>query len=79
MLFIYFSHEDSNDSMLEPAKLRTRDSRDNTSQESQIPELPVSNSRTTETQAVETTESKVILFFYVVLLRILLLIIKSGL
>ncbi|XP_032940683.1 transcription factor TFIIIB component B'' homolog isoform X2 [Catharus ustulatus] len=52
------SHEDSNDIMIEPAKLRTRDSRDNTSQESQIPELPVSNIRTKETQAVETTESK---------------------
>lgn len=74
--FIYFSHEDSDDIMIEPAKLRTRDSRDNTSQESQIPELPVSNIRMKETQALETTESKVVVFFYVVLLRILLLIIK---
>uniref|UniRef100_U3KCT1 Uncharacterized protein n=1 Tax=Ficedula albicollis TaxID=59894 RepID=U3KCT1_FICAL len=44
--------------MLEPANLRTGDIRDNTSQESQIPELPVSDIRTKETQAVETTESK---------------------
>uniref|UniRef100_A0A8D2P628 Transcription factor TFIIIB component B'' Myb domain-containing protein n=1 Tax=Zosterops lateralis melanops TaxID=1220523 RepID=A0A8D2P628_ZOSLA len=42
----------------EPAKLRTRDIRDDISQESQIPELPVSNIRGKETQSVETTESK---------------------
>ncbi|XP_062368787.1 transcription factor TFIIIB component B'' homolog [Cinclus cinclus] len=54
------SLEDSSDVILgvEPANLRTRDIRDNTSQESQIPELPVSNIRTKETQAVGTTESK---------------------
>ncbi|XP_066037613.1 transcription factor TFIIIB component B'' homolog isoform X2 [Chamaea fasciata] len=54
------SLEDSNDVILEeePAKLRTRDTRDDTSQESQIPELPVSNIKSKETQSVETTESK---------------------
>ncbi|XP_056370760.1 transcription factor TFIIIB component B'' homolog [Oenanthe melanoleuca] len=52
------SLEDSNDVILEPAKLRTGDIRDNTSRESQIPELPVSDNRTKETQALETTESK---------------------
>ncbi|KAI1239824.1 hypothetical protein IHE44_0011259 [Lamprotornis superbus] len=54
------SLEDGNGVILEvePAKLRTRDIRDNASQESHIPELPVSNIRTKETQAVETTESK---------------------
>ncbi|XP_039945858.1 transcription factor TFIIIB component B'' homolog isoform X2 [Hirundo rustica] len=54
------SLEDSNDVILEAgaAILRTRDIRDDTSQESQIPELPVSNIRSKETQSVETTESK---------------------
>ncbi|XP_041342308.1 transcription factor TFIIIB component B'' homolog isoform X2 [Pyrgilauda ruficollis] len=54
------SLEDSNDVILEaePAKLRTRDIRDNASQESQIPELPVSNIRSKESGCVETTESK---------------------
>ncbi|XP_059692728.1 transcription factor TFIIIB component B'' homolog isoform X2 [Haemorhous mexicanus] len=54
------SLEDSNDVILEsePAKLRTRDIRDDASQESQIPELPVSNIRSKETECVETTESK---------------------
>ncbi|XP_063277862.1 transcription factor TFIIIB component B'' homolog isoform X2 [Prinia subflava] len=54
------SLEDSNDVILEaePAKLRTRDIRDDTSQESQIPQIPVSNIRSKETQSVETTESK---------------------
>lgn len=79
--FIYFSLEGSSDIIVEaePAKLRTRDIRDDISQESQIPELPVSNIRSKETQSVETTESKVLLFFYVVLLKILPFIIKSGL
>ncbi|KAM4879502.1 LOW QUALITY PROTEIN: transcription factor TFIIIB component B'' homolog [Sylvia borin] len=54
------SLEDSNDVLLEaePAKLRTRDIRDDTSQESQIPELPVSNIKSKETQSIETIESK---------------------
>lgn len=79
--FIYFSLEDSNVVILEaePAKLRTRDTRDGASEESQIPELPVSNIRSKETECVETTESKVLLFFYLVHLKILPLIIKSGL
>lgn len=79
--FVYFSLEDSNNVILEaePAKLRTRDIRDDASQESQIPELPVPNIRSKETLSVETTESKVLLFFYVSLLNILPLIIKSSL
>lgn len=79
--FIYFSLEDSNDVTLEAesAKLRTRDTRDDTSQESQSPELPVENIRSKERQSVETTEAKVLLFFNLVLLKILPLIIKSGL
>ncbi|XP_023800072.1 transcription factor TFIIIB component B'' homolog [Cyanistes caeruleus] len=53
------SLEDSNDILeAEPAKLRSRDIRDDTSQESQIPELPVSNIRSKETQSAETTGSK---------------------
>ncbi|XP_030824175.1 transcription factor TFIIIB component B'' homolog isoform X2 [Camarhynchus parvulus] len=54
------SLEDSNDVILEaePAKLRTRDIRDRASEESQIPELSVSNIRSKETECVETTESK---------------------
>ncbi|RLV99986.1 hypothetical protein DV515_00009251 [Chloebia gouldiae] len=53
------SLEDSNDAPeAEPAKLRSGDIRDDTSQESQIPELPVSNIRSKETECVETTESK---------------------
>ncbi|XP_074389032.1 transcription factor TFIIIB component B'' homolog isoform X2 [Zonotrichia albicollis] len=54
------SLEDSNDVILEaePAKLRARDIRDGASEESQIPELPVSNIRSKETEYVETTESK---------------------
>ncbi|KAL9822482.1 transcription factor TFIIIB component B'' homolog isoform 3-T3 [Geothlypis trichas] len=54
------SLEDSNDVILEaePAKLRTRDTRDGASEESQIPELPVSNIRNKETECVEATESK---------------------
>ncbi|CAN8220006.1 unnamed protein product [Coccothraustes coccothraustes] len=54
------SLEDSNDVILEsePAELRTRDIRDGASQESQIPELPVSNIRSKETECVETTDSK---------------------
>ncbi|XP_066195828.1 transcription factor TFIIIB component B'' homolog [Sylvia atricapilla] len=54
------SLEDSNDVLLEaePAKLRTRDPGDDTSQESQIPELPVSNIKSKETQSIETIESK---------------------
>ncbi|XP_053824916.1 transcription factor TFIIIB component B'' homolog isoform X1 [Vidua chalybeata] len=54
------SLEDSNDVTLEaePAKLRSRDIKDDTSQESQIPELPVSNIRSKERECVETTESK---------------------
>lgn len=67
--FIYFSLEVSNDVILEaePAELRTRDIRDDTSQESPIPELPVSNIRSKETQSVETTETKVLLLFYILL------------
>ncbi|XP_037979389.1 transcription factor TFIIIB component B'' homolog isoform X2 [Motacilla alba alba] len=54
------SVEDSNDVILEaePAKLRTRDIGDGSSQESQIPESPVSNIRSKETECVESTESK---------------------
>ncbi|XP_015509120.1 transcription factor TFIIIB component B'' homolog isoform X3 [Parus major] len=54
------SLEDSNNVILEaePAKLISRDIRDDTSQESQIPELPVSNIRSKETQSAETTGSK---------------------
>ncbi|XP_039422673.1 transcription factor TFIIIB component B'' homolog isoform X2 [Corvus cornix cornix] len=54
------SLEDSNDVTLEAesAKLRTRDIRDDTSQESQSPELPVANIRSKEVQSVETTETK---------------------
>lgn len=79
--FVYFSLEDSNNVIpeAEPAKLRTRDIRDDASQESQIPELPVPSIRSRETLSVETTESKVLLFFYVSLLNILPLIIKSSL
>jgi len=59
--FIYFSFEDSNDVILEmkSAKLRTLDIRDDTSQESQISELPVSKIRSKERQSEETRESKV--------------------
>ncbi|XP_068032094.1 transcription factor TFIIIB component B'' homolog [Anomalospiza imberbis] len=54
------SLEDSNDVALEaqPAKLSSRDTRDDTSQESQITELPVSNTRSKERECVETAESK---------------------
>nr|XP_054507533.1 transcription factor TFIIIB component B'' homolog isoform X5 [Agelaius phoeniceus] len=54
------SLEDSNDVILEaePAKLRNRDIRDGASEESQIPELPISNIRSKETECVEITESK---------------------
>ncbi|XP_063037069.1 transcription factor TFIIIB component B'' homolog isoform X2 [Melospiza melodia melodia] len=54
------SLEDSHDVILEsePAKLRARNIRDGASEESQIPELPVSNIRSKETECVETTESK---------------------
>ncbi|XP_030092873.1 transcription factor TFIIIB component B'' homolog isoform X2 [Serinus canaria] len=54
------SLEESSDVLLEsePDKLRTRDIRDGASQESQIPELPVSNIRRKEAECIETTESK---------------------
>ncbi|XP_075303413.1 transcription factor TFIIIB component B'' homolog isoform X4 [Opisthocomus hoazin] len=54
------SFEDSNDVILEmkSAKLRTLDIRDDTSQESQISELPVSKIRSKERQSEETRESK---------------------
>ncbi|XP_054373873.1 transcription factor TFIIIB component B'' homolog isoform X2 [Molothrus ater] len=54
------SLEDSNDVILEaePAKLRNRDIGDGASEESQIPELPISNIRSKETECVEITESK---------------------
>ncbi|KAM4753912.1 transcription factor TFIIIB component B'' homolog isoform 2-T2 [Cyanocitta cristata] len=54
------SLEDSNDVTLEAesAKVRTNDIRDDTSQESQSPELPVANIRSKERKSVETTETK---------------------
>ncbi|XP_065518309.1 transcription factor TFIIIB component B'' homolog [Lathamus discolor] len=54
------SFEDSNDVTLEvePAKLRTRDTRDDVSQESQISDLPVSKIRSKEGQSEETRETK---------------------
>ncbi|KAM8984145.1 transcription factor TFIIIB component B'' homolog isoform 1-T1 [Ara ararauna] len=54
------SFEDSNDVTLEmePAKLRTLDTRDDVSQESQFSDLPVSNIRSKEGQSEETRETK---------------------
>ncbi|KAM4639478.1 transcription factor TFIIIB component B'' homolog isoform 3-T3 [Amazona ochrocephala] len=54
------SFEDSNDVTLEmePAKLRTLDTRDDVSQESQISDLPVSKIRSKEGQSEETRERK---------------------
>ncbi|KAM7077085.1 transcription factor TFIIIB component B'' homolog isoform 2-T2 [Ciconia maguari] len=55
-----YSFEDSNDVILEmeSAKLRTLDIRDDTSQESQISELPLSKIRSKERQSEETRETK---------------------
>ncbi|XP_061198699.1 transcription factor TFIIIB component B'' homolog [Neopsephotus bourkii] len=54
------SSEDSNDVTLEmePAKLRTLDTRGDVSQESQISDLPVSKIRSKEGQSEETRETK---------------------
>ncbi|XP_055554932.1 transcription factor TFIIIB component B'' homolog isoform X3 [Falco cherrug] len=54
------SFEDSNDVILETgsAELRTLGTRDDTSQESQISELPVSKIRSKERQSEETRETK---------------------
>ncbi|XP_051499130.1 transcription factor TFIIIB component B'' homolog isoform X2 [Apus apus] len=54
------SFEGSNDTILETdsAILRTQDTRDNTSQESHISELPVSRLRSEERQSEETRETK---------------------
>ncbi|XP_030114331.1 transcription factor TFIIIB component B'' homolog isoform X3 [Taeniopygia guttata] len=57
--FNFCSLEDNNYALeAEPAKLGSRDIRDDTSRESHISELPVSNIRSKETECVETTESK---------------------
>lgn len=64
--FTDFSFEDSNDVTLEmePAKLRTLDTRDDVSQESQISALPVSKIRSEEGQSKETRETKVYIFIF---------------
>lgn len=65
--FIAFSFEDRNEVILEmeSAKARTLDVRDDTSQESQISELPHSKNRRKERQSEETIETKVFFIFHV--------------